>query len=113
MGRLAERKMGDILDEVQALVRCRECPWYKNCLTPVQVSAEHMEQFRMAMEGTGLAEQARGELERLLESMASLSQDMILQSCPVFTKRLKEDAELAQRVKEMMQHWGTEGETGE
>ena len=101
--------MGDILDEVTALVRCRECPWYKNCLTPVQVSAEDITQFRTAMKGTNLPEQARSELDQIMESIASMSQEMILQSCPVLTQRLKEDARLARRIKEMMQNWG-EGE---
>jgi hypothetical protein len=100
--------MGDILDEVTALVRCRECPWYKNCLTPVQVNAEEIRQFRAAMEGTGLPEQARGELDHIMEGIASMSQEMILQSCPVFTQRLKEDADLARRIKEIMQNWGKE-----
>jgi hypothetical protein len=102
--------MGDILDEVTALVRCRECPWYKNCLTPVQVSTEDITQFRTAMQGTNLPEQARSELDQIMESIASMSQEMILQSCPVFTQRLKEDAELARRIKLMMQNWGKEEE---
>ena len=102
--------MGDILDEATALIRCKECPWYKNCLTPVQVSTEDISQFRTAMQGTNLPEQARSELDQIIESIASTSQDMILQSCPVFTQRLKEDPKLAQRIKEMMQNWGKEGE---
>ena len=102
--------MGDILDEVTALIRCKECPWYKNCLSPVQVSTDDIAQFRTAMQGTNLPEQARGELDQIIESIASTSQDMILQSCPVLTQRLKEDPKLAQRIKEMMQNWGKEGE---
>jgi len=105
--------MGDILDEVTALVRCKECPWYKNCLTPVQVSVEDIAQFRMAMQGTNLPEQAKGELGQIMESMASMSQDMILQSCPVFTQRLKQDPKLAQGIRKIMQNWGKEGEPGE
>ncbi|MCK5123609.1 MAG: hypothetical protein KAQ82_00135, partial [Dehalococcoidia bacterium] len=60
-----------------------------------------------------LPEQARSELDQIMESLASMSQEMILQSCPVFTQRLKEDPELAQRVKKMMQNWGKEGESDE
>jgi hypothetical protein len=48
-----------------------------------------------------------------MENITSMSQEMILQSCPVFTQRLKEDAKLARRVKEMMQNWGQEGESNE
>jgi hypothetical protein len=103
--------MGDILDEVTALVRCKECPWYKNCLTPVQVSIDDIAQFRTAMQGTNLPEQAKGELDQIVDSVASKSQEMILQSCPVFTQRLKEDPRLAQKIKKIMQNWGREGET--
>ena len=105
--------MGDILDKVTALIRCKECPWYKNCLTPVQVSIEDIAQFKAAMQGTDLSEQARSELDQIMESMAAMSQEMILQSCPVFTQRLKESPNLAQQIKKMMQDWGKEGEPGE
>jgi hypothetical protein len=100
--------MGDILDEATALIRCKECPWYKNCLTPIQVGVEDIAQFRAAMQATNLPEQARAELDQIMENIASMSQDMVLQSCPVFTKRLKEDPKLAQRIKQMMQNWGKE-----
>lgn|SRR5512136_191407 len=100
--------MGDIIDKVTALVRCRECPWYKNCLIPVQVSIEDISQFRMAMQGTNLPEQAKGELDQIMENVASMSQEMILQSCPVFTQRLKEAPKLAEQIKNLMQNWGKE-----
>jgi hypothetical protein len=105
--------LSDILDEVTALVRCKECPWYKNCLIPVQVNIEDIAQFRTAMQGTSLPEHAKGELDQIVENMASMSQEMILQSCPVFTQRLKENPELARRIKQIMQNWGKEGEPGE
>ncbi len=104
--------MGDVLDEATALVKCRECPWYKNCITPLQVSAEDIGQFRLMMQGTNLPEQARSEMEQILESIAATSQNMILQSCPVFTQRLKDNPKLAQRIKEIMQNWGKEEEPG-
>jgi hypothetical protein len=105
--------MADILDEITALVRCKECPWYKNCVTPVHVSMDDISQFRMAMQGTNLPEQARSELDQIMESIAAMSQEMILQSCPVFTQRLKEQPKLAQQIKKMMQNWGREDELGE
>jgi len=100
--------MGDILDKVTALIRCKECPWYKNCLTPVQVSIDDFVQFRMAMQEANLPEQVKNELDQVMESVASMSQEMILQSCPVFTQRLKESPKLAQQIKKMMQNWGKE-----
>lgn len=102
--------MGDILDEVTALIRCKECPWYKNCVIPVQVSVEDIAQFRIAMQGTNLPEHAKSELDQIMDSMAAMSQEMILQSCPVFTQRLKEEPELARQIKKMMQTWGSEEE---
>lgn len=104
--------MGDILDEATALIRCKECPWYKNCVTPIQVSAEDIGQFRLMMQGANLPEQARSEMEQILERIAATSQDVILQSCPVFTQRLKDNPRLAQRIREMMQNWGKEEEPG-
>jgi hypothetical protein len=100
--------MGDILDEATAIVRCRECPWYKNCVTPLQVSPEDIAQFRLMLQQGSLPEQAKNEMENILENMASMSQNMILQSCPVFAQRLKESPEMARQMKEMMQNWGKE-----
>jgi hypothetical protein len=105
--------MGDIVDKVTALVRCKECAWYKNCLTPVQVSIEDISQFRVAMQGTNLPEQAKGELDQILENVASMSQEMILQSCPVFTQRLKEASKLAEQIKNIMKNWGKEAAADE
>ncbi len=100
--------MGDILDQVTALIRCKECPWYKNCLTPVQVSIDDIARFKTAVQGTNLPEPTRSELDQIIDGVASMSQEMVLQSCPVFTQRLKESPKLAQEVKRMMQNWGKE-----
>ena len=97
--------MGDILDEATAILRCKECPWYRNCVIPLQVSPEDTAQFKLMLQESGLPEQAKGEMESILEGIASMSQNMILQSCPVFAQRLKENPELARRIKEMMQGW--------
>jgi hypothetical protein len=104
--------MGDVLDEAAALIKCKECPWYRNCIIPIQVGAEDVEQFRLMMQSANLPEPAKSDIERVLESIASTSQNVLLQSCPVFTKRLKDNPKLAQRIKEMMQHWGEEEEQG-
>jgi len=104
--------MGDILEEAGAVVTCKQCPWYKNCVTPMQVSTEDIAHFRMMMQGANLAEPARTEMEKVLESIASMSQNMILQSCPIFTQRLKDDPRLAKQIKEMMRSWGREEEAG-
>ena len=72
--------MGDILDEATALIRCKECPWYKNCVTPMQVSDEDIAQFRLMMQGVNLPEPARNHMEDILGNIASMSQNMILQT---------------------------------
>jgi hypothetical protein len=100
----------DVLSEAMALVKCKECPWYKNCVVPLQVSAEDMAQFRLMIEGANLPEPAKSEMENVLETIASTSQNVILQSCPIFTQRLKKSPKLAQHIKEMMQSWGKEEE---
>jgi len=106
--------MVDILDEAAALIRCKECPWFKNCVTPVQVSPDDVAQFRLMMQGGNLPEAAKNQMEGVLEGIASANQDMILQSCPVFTQRLKNNPRLAERIKELMQNWEKEGtESGE
>lgn len=105
--------MDDILGEAGAVATCRQCPWYKNCVMPMQVSPEDITQFRHLMQGSNLGESARSEMERVLESIASMSQNMIVQSCPVFTRRLKTDPRLAQRIKKLMQTWGDEDEEQE
>jgi hypothetical protein len=65
------------------------------------------------MQGTNLPDQAKNELDQIMESITSMSQEMILQSCPILTQRLKEDSKLAQQIKKMMQNWGKEGEPDE
>jgi len=102
--------MSDILDKAAALIKCKECPWYRNCVAPVQISTEDIGQFRSMIRGANLPEPAKSEMEMVIETIASTSQNMILQSCPVFTQRLKESPKLAQRIKEMMQNWGKEEE---
>ena len=104
--------MGDILDKAAALIKCKECSWYRNCLTPIQVNAEDIMQFKLMMQGANFPEQVKGDLDQFIESIASTSQNMILQSCPIFGQRLKENPKLAQRIKELMQNWGKEEESG-
>ena len=34
--------MGDILNEAYGVVQCKECPWYKSCVTPMKFTAEDL-----------------------------------------------------------------------
>jgi hypothetical protein len=102
--------MGDILDKAAALIKCKECSWYRNCVAPMQINSEDIVHFRSMIQRANIPEPARSEIEMVLETIASTSQSMILQSCPIFTQRLKENPKLAQRIKKMMQNWGSEEE---
>jgi hypothetical protein len=40
--------------------------------------------------------------------MATAAQNSILEGCPIFIERLRNEPKLAQRLKELMQNWGRE-----
>jgi len=98
--------MGDILEEAGAVVQCRQCPWYKNCVMPMQIGSGEINQFKLMLQGGVLGAESNPEMERVLESVAAMGQNMMVQSCPVFTERLKSDPRLAEQIKLLMQRWG-------
>ena len=101
--------MDNILDEASAFLQCRECPWYKNCVMPMQFSAEDMKrQLKSTMGLAGFPEMPDSEMERLLAGMSAATQSMILEGCPVFIKRIRSSPSLARRLKEIMQNWSAE-----
>ena len=100
--------MSDILDEAYAVVQCKECPWYKSCVTPMRFTAEDIRRQLEETPGMNMQQQADLGMQNLLSSMASAAQNSLLESCPIFINRLRSNPELAQRLKEMMQNWGKE-----
>jgi hypothetical protein len=96
--------MSEVFDEAQEILQCKSCPWYKNCVMPMRVTEEDL---RRQMEGVangsstipGLPFQA----SELLSTMASAAQNTLLEGCPVFIRRLRNNPELAQRIKQIMQ----------
>ena len=32
--------MGDVMDEVHAIAQCKDCPWYKTCVSPMKFTPE-------------------------------------------------------------------------
>ena len=104
--------MSDIIEEAGAVVQCRQCPWYKNCVMPMQIGSNELNQFRAMMQGGMLGDQSNPEMEKVLENVASMGQNMMVQCCPVFSDRLKSDPRLAERVKQFMQNWTASGDTG-
>ena len=99
--------MGDILNEAYGIVQCKECPWYKSCVTPMRFTVEDIRrQLESSAPGTDISQPADLGMQNLLSSMATAAQNSLLEGCPIFIERLRSNPELAQRLKEMMQNWG-------
>ena len=47
-------------------------------------------------------------VSRYFAEMAAATQNLILEGCPVFIQRLRDNPRLAERIKKLMQSWGTE-----
>jgi hypothetical protein len=103
--------MSDILDEAYAIAQCKDCPWYKACVTPMKFSAEDIRrQLESSASGMDVSQQADLGMQNLLSSMASAAQNSLLEGCPIFIQRLRADPRLAQKLKQLMQKWGSEEE---
>ena len=101
--------MGDILNEAYGIVQCKECPWYKTCVMPMRFTAEDIRrQLESSAPGTNVSQQADLGMQNLLSSMATAAQNSLLEGCPIFIERLRSSPRLAQRLKEIMQGWGSE-----
>jgi hypothetical protein len=101
--------MGDIINEAYGVVQCKECPWYKSCITPMRFTAEDLRrQFESQAALMGQSTQIDSNLQNMLSGMAISAQNSLLEGCPVLIDRLRSNAELAQKIKQLMQNWGKE-----
>jgi hypothetical protein len=101
--------MEDIINEAYQIVQCKECPWYKACVTPMKFSTEDIRrQLEQGIPGTNAPQQVDPQMQNLLGSMATAAQNALLEGCPVFIQRLRSSPQLAQRLKEIMLAWGNE-----
>jgi hypothetical protein len=101
--------MGDIINEAYGVIRCKECPWYKSCVTPMKFTAEDLrKQLESSSMGANLGSPGDIGLQNLLSGMATAAQNSMLEACPVFIERLRGSPKLAQRLKQVMQNWGSE-----
>ncbi|MDD5126839.1 MAG: hypothetical protein PHR43_01885 [Dehalococcoidales bacterium] len=102
--------MGDILNEAYGIVQCKECPWYKSCATPMKFTAEDIRrQMESGVPSASIPpQQVDLGMQNLLASMATAAQNSLLEACPIFIERLRSNPRLAQRLKEIMQHWSEE-----
>lgn len=103
--------MSDILNEAQAVIQCKACAWYKNCVLPMRLTEDDLrKQLESSMPGTitpGASEQG---MHQLLSSLAAAAESSILEGCPVFISRLRSNPKLAEQIKKMMQEWSKESE---
>ncbi|MBM3157229.1 MAG: hypothetical protein FJ004_08080 [Chloroflexi bacterium] len=96
--------MGDILDEAAAVVQCKECPWYKSCVMPMRFTLDDIK--RQLPNPSQFSNDPT--ISRYFAELASATQNLILESCPIFIERLRASPRLAERIKKMMQNWGAE-----
>ncbi len=102
--------MSDVLDEAQALLQCKGCPWYKSCVLPLRVTEDDLRrQLESSMPGATMPEAPYG-VSQLLSSMATAAQNSLVEACPIFIGRLRSNPQLAERMKKMMQDWAKEGD---
>ena len=101
--------MDDVLNEAYDIVQCKECPWYKSCVMPMRFTAEDIRrQLEQQSPGMGIPSQMDIGMQNLLSSMATSAQNSLLEGCPVFIERLRNNPKLGQRIKELMQNWSNE-----
>ena len=102
--------MDDVLNEAYGIVQCKECPWYKSCVTPMKFTAEDIRRQLESTPGMNMAQSADLGMQNLLSNMATAAQNSLLEGCPILIQRLRSSPRLAQRMKEIMQNWAREGE---
>jgi len=100
--------MADILEEASSLIECKECPWYKACVMPMRFGAEELMREMRQVTGTSLDQTKEQEFRNLLVNMASVAQNVLLEGCPIFIRRLRSSPKLAEQLKQLMQAWGEE-----
>lgn len=101
--------MDDILNEAYGIIQCKDCPWYKMCVTPMKFTAEDLRrQMEQSPGGMHIGPEQVGGMDDLLGSMATAAQNSLLEGCPVFIQRLRTSPKLAQKLKQIMLNWGSE-----
>lgn len=100
--------MSDILDEAYGIMQCKQCPWYKSCLTPMRFTTEDVRrQLESGMPGMNISP-GDASWQSMLSGMVTAAQNALLEGCPILIERLRSSPRLAQRVKELMQNWSEE-----
>ncbi len=98
--------MSDILNEAQAVVQCKTCPWYRTCVLPMRFSEEDIrKQLESTIPGSVLPGGTVSGMQQLLAGMAAAAQNTLLEGCPVFITRLRSSPKLAEKIRRLMQEW--------
>jgi hypothetical protein len=103
--------VSDILDEAQALVQCKACPWYKSCVLPMRLTEDDLrKQLESSIPGASTAGAEQYGMQQLLSGLAAAAENSLLEGCPVFINRLRSSPTLAKQLKKLMQEWTRESE---
>ncbi len=101
--------MSDILDEAQALVQCKACPWYKQCVLPMRLTEDDLRrQLESSIPGATTPGPGQYGMQQLLSSLAAAAENSLLEGCPIFIGRLRSNPKLAEQIKKLMQDWTKE-----
>ena len=65
-----------------------------------------MREVHQVIPGTSLNQMREQDFQNLLLSIASAAQNILLEGCPIFIRRLKSSPKLAEQLKKMMKTWG-------
>jgi hypothetical protein len=103
--------VSDILDEAQAFVQCKSCPWYKSCVLPMRLTEDDLrKQMESSIPGAATPGADQYGMQQLLSGLASAAENSLLEGCPIFINRLRSNPKLAEQIKKLMQEWKTESE---
>ena len=75
---------------------------------PMRISAEDIRRQLSSATPGGMMPPPDIGLQSFLSGMATAAQNSLLEGCPVFIDRLRQNPALAQRIKEIMRDWGKE-----
>ena len=100
--------MDDILNQAESLLRCKECEWYKNCLVPMRLTVGDIQRQISDATEMGMSIGPSNMEADMLASMAAAAQNSMVEACPVFIDRLRNDQKLSAKIKELMRSWASE-----
>ena len=102
--------MNEAFNEAQEILQCKSCPWYKNCIMPIRATEEDMRRQMEGMANNNAIPGLPSSASDLLTTMASAAQNSLLEGCPVFINRLRNNPDIARKIKEMMQNGSYDAE---